>query len=145
MEYPFVLLAQSIKHRVAKEDVMSLLSYAAGYAHNDLPMALALSEIAKDKALQMNDQEKLFNVYREKGYYFEDNNKMDKAKEAYSVALECANKLENNSLRQTIYTDLAIVNRKTGNYKKAKDANKRKRLQKLAHAQGFVPSARLNF
>ncbi len=114
-------IKQVIQPRVEGYNTMELLSFAANYANGNLPMAIALSELAKDKALAENDLESLFNVCREQGFYYEDNNKLYEAKSAYENALKYANKSENNKLLQTIYTDLAIINRKMSNYKATKD------------------------
>ena len=91
----------------------------------------------------------LFDICREQGYYYEMNNRLEQGLIYYEKALNYANQLDKNELRQTIYTDIAIAHRKKGNYKKAKDfhtlslelAEKEQDLEMIEYAQhglGFL-------
>ena len=115
----------SLKVAVSREtkdkSFLSLIKLANANAHKNLNLALTYMSIAHDNAIKNNQYKDLFYVYRETGFMYEDNNKLDKALDSYIDALKTAEEKKDNILMLTIFTDLAIVHEKLGKYKIAKD------------------------
>lgn len=114
-------LRKVIESEYTKVKSSELLKLSAKYSHQDMPRALAITEIALHRARQENNLEDQFHVQRERGFIFEENNRIKAALEEFQKAEIIANALNNNTHRLTIYTDLAIVNKKLGNYKNTTD------------------------
>ena len=67
-----------------------------------------------------NNTPVLFKIYRKKGYLYEQNNNLEQAAKAYSSALALQSKVSDTD-KTDIFLDWAILNKKTGDYKTAKE------------------------
>ncbi|MEL6864919.1 MAG: tetratricopeptide repeat protein [Bacteroidota bacterium] len=114
-------LKNTLREAVVGKDMLTLLDMASKHATDDLNLALAYADIALDDAEKTQDDKKMFSIYREKGFFYEDNNQLANALMCYHNALESAIKLDNNEYKLIIYNDLAITHRRLGNYKRTKD------------------------
>jgi signal transduction histidine kinase len=110
----------SIVWTMKDKPVLSILSIANEYSFSDMPLALVYADVALEKAQKNGNQRELFDVQRDLGFIYEDNALLDKALEAYYAASETAGNLH-DTLKTTIYNDLAITHRKIGNFKAAYD------------------------
>lgn len=100
--------------------VLQILEVANKISFKDIKLALAYANIALEKAKQSGNLRDVFDVQRVIGFIYEDNAMTQRAIEAHTAAAKTAEML-GDSARATIYCDLAIVNRKAGNYKVAYD------------------------
>ncbi|MBL7815148.1 MAG: tetratricopeptide repeat protein [Saprospiraceae bacterium] len=98
------------------KNVLEILSYANQYSYSDMPVALIYADVALEKARKRGSAEEVFSVQRDIGFIYEDNAILDKAIEAYESAAKTATGLH-DTLKTTIFNDLAIVSRKIGNFK----------------------------
>ena len=119
-ELPFFKqpLHDSIAHSMQNKTVLEVLGFANQYSYSDMSMALLYADIALDKAKNRGNSEEVFFVQRDIGFIYEDNAILDKAITAYETAAKTAASLH-DTLKTTIFNDLAIVSRKMGNYKAA--------------------------
>ena len=115
----------SLKVIVAKEvkdkRMITYLKNAVKYSHTDFDLAMAYIGVASDNAIRDKKHKDLFEIQRETGLLYEQNNKLNEALSSYKNALKTAEKTGDKILKLTIFIDLAIVNEKLGNYKIAKD------------------------
>ena len=114
-------LKTTLANDVAGKDITGILDLAAKNAAEDLPLAIAYSAIALEKAKKLKNFKEIYRIHRETGFFYEDNNQLSDALMAYHNALEAAIKVDDYKLKLSIYTDLAITHRKLGNYKRTKD------------------------
>jgi len=98
-----------------------ILKIAAKQSFIDYDAAMALSDIALQKTRIEKNLQKQFYAHRERGFISEENNQLERALQEFEFAKSVANAMDDNRDRLTIYTDLAIVNKKLGNYKAATD------------------------
>lgn len=111
-----------VLNRETKDKTMlSLIKHAANHSHKDMNLALAYLSVANDNALAAKNDKDLFDIERETGFLYEENNQLDNALTHFQKALNTAKKLNDQISMITIYTDLAIVNEKQGKYAIAKD------------------------
>jgi len=110
-----------LMHATEDKTTESLLRMAAQISHKDFNTAIAYIHIARDQATKANNQKDLFNINREMGFVFEENNHLQNALNSYNSCMDIAQKLDNNSLKLTIFTDLAIVHEKMSEYAIAKN------------------------
>lgn len=106
---------------IGNKTTENLLSMAAGASHKDFNTALAYIYIARDQAAEAGNKKDLFNIIREMGFVFEENNHLQNALNSYNDCMDIAQELDDNDLKLTIYTDLAIVYEKMSKYAIAKN------------------------
>lgn len=114
-------LRKAIEPELTQLKSQELLNMAAKQSHKDIDLALAITEIGLQRARMDNNLEDQFQIYRERGFIFEENNRLAAALEEFKKAELVTTALNNDTHRLTIYTDLAIVNKKLGNYKATTD------------------------
>lgn len=114
-------IKKALQPELTQVKSQDLLKMAAQFSYKDIDKALAITEIALLRAQKENNLEDQFQITRERGFIFEENNRVESALVEFKNAEIIANSLNNNSHRLIIYTDLAIVNRKLGNYKATTD------------------------
>ena len=114
-------LRKAIEPELTQLKSQELLNMAAKQSHKDIDLALAITEIGLQRARMDNNLEDQFQIYRERGFIFEENNRLAAALEEFKKAEVVTTALNNDTHRLTIYTDLAIVNKKLGNYKATTD------------------------
>ena len=110
-----------IRHATEDKTTENLLRMAARTSHKDFNTALAYIYIARDQAEKAKNNEDLFNINREMGFVFEENNHLQNALNSYNTCMDIARALNDNSFKLTIYTDLAIVYEKMSKYAIAKN------------------------
>lgn len=93
-----------------------ILKDAVQFSGSDKNKALGAFSAAIEKAKSTNDEAELFNILRERGYFFEDNNQLEAALSDYLRAQNLAQKSGSSPDLLSIYTDLAIVSRKMARY-----------------------------
>ncbi len=109
-------IRDSIAKSIENKGVIEILGFANQYSYSDMPKALMYADIALEVAKKKGNKEEQFSVQRDIGFIYEDNAMLDKAIVAYEMAAITANDLH-DTLKTTIYNDLAIVSRKIGNFK----------------------------
>ncbi len=118
-------LSDSLRHMVRLEtaalETIYILKLAAQHSHKNTELAIFYTEMALDKARKSNKLEDLYQIYRERGFIYEENNLLHQALAEFENALNIANRLDNDSHRLSVYTDLAVLNRKLSNYKATTD------------------------
>jgi signal transduction histidine kinase len=100
--------------------VIQILEVANKISFKDIKLALAFANIALEKAKLSGNMRDVLDAQRVIGFIYEDNAMTQRAIEAHTAAAKTAEIL-GDSARATVYCDLAIVNRKAGNYKVAYD------------------------
>ncbi len=108
----------SLVKAMQNKKVMEILEFANQYSYKDMPRALIYADIALNKAKKLGNNEDVFQVQRDIGFIYEDNAILDKAILAYEMAAKTASTLH-DTLKTTIFNDLAIVSRKVGKFKDA--------------------------
>jgi signal transduction histidine kinase len=109
---------EKIQKEVENKSVMDILSIANSYSYKDFKVAIVYAHCALQKANKLNSHQDIFDVKRAMGFIYEDNIKVVEAIAIYEEAIKTAEILGDSALC-TIYTDLAIVSRKSGNYRAA--------------------------
>jgi signal transduction histidine kinase len=102
-------------------DIKVLIDRALEHRLKDEKRSMQTLDEARKIAAIKNDWISFFHIEKCSGLIFEDNNRLDSALTHYQIALNHANQLGNNNFRATIYNDIAIVNKRMGKYKIAKD------------------------
>jgi len=110
-----------IDRETKDKSMLSLVKHAANHSHKDLDLALAYLSLAYENALQSENYKDLFDIQRETGFVYEENNQLESSLASFQEALKTAEGLNNQILKITIYTDIAILNEKLGKYAIAKD------------------------
>ena len=100
------------------KSVLQILEIANKISFKDMRLALAYANAAVEKARKEDNNRDLFDAQRVVGFIYEDNAMPQRAIEAHEAAAKTAEIL-GDSARATIYNDLAIVERKVGNYRAA--------------------------
>lgn len=98
-----------------------LLRKAGKTSLKDFNLALAYISVAEDLAMRSGNHRDLYQINREKGFIYEENNHLLNALDSYQACLNTAIRMNDNVLKLTVYTDLAIVNEKLSKYAIAKD------------------------
>ena len=109
-------LRDSITQTIQNKSVLEILGIANQYSYSDMPKALLYADIALEVAKKKGNKEDQFSAQRDIGFIYEDNAMLDKAIVAYEMAAVTARDMH-DTLKTTIYNDLAIVSRKIGNFK----------------------------
>jgi signal transduction histidine kinase len=117
-ELPATIVSANIEAEVQNKSVLEILSIANKYSFKDLNLALQYAHFALEKAKRSGNIRDVFEVQRDLGFIYEDNTMWLKAIQVYEDAAKTA-ELISDSARTTIYNDLAIANRKYGNYRAA--------------------------
>lgn len=102
-------------------DYLKILKKGAQESLINIDLAIYYTDLALDKARKTKDPEAFFHIHRDRGFIYEENNQLRKALTEFEHALHIVNQMDNDPLRLSIYTDLAIANRKLGNYKATTD------------------------
>ncbi len=110
-----------LMHATEDKTTESLLRMAARTSHKDFNTAIAYIYIARDQAAKAKNKKDLFNINREMGFVFEENNHLQNALNSYNTCMDIAQEFNDNELKLTIYTDLAIVYEKMSKYAIAKN------------------------
>ena len=87
---------------------------------DDFPTAIAFIDKAIVWANQENNKPTLFKMHRKKGYYYEQNNNLEQAALSYTAALSLQSFISDTA-KIDIFLDWAILNKKRGDYKTAKE------------------------
>jgi len=98
-----------------------LLRKAGKTSLKDFNLAIAYISVAEDLAMRSGNHRDLYQINREKGFIYEENNHLLNALNSYQACLNTAIQMNDNVLKLTVYTDLAIVNEKLSKYAIAKD------------------------
>jgi signal transduction histidine kinase len=119
-------LPPALQTELESKSIWEILEIANQYSFKDMGIALSVTEFAFRKAQAAQSWRDVFNVHRAIGFIYEDNALHDKAVMAYEAALVVAENISvtgeysaRDSSLTTIYNDLAIANRKFGNYRAA--------------------------
>ncbi len=110
-----------VMHATEDKSTDNLLRMAARTSHKDFNTALAYLYIARDQSAKIQNKKDLFNINREMGFVFEENNHLQNALNGYNTCMDIAQEMNDNGLKLTIYTDLAIVYEKMNKYAIAKN------------------------
>ncbi len=102
------------------DSIAQLMRTADQKVTDDFPTAIALVDKAISWANQANNKRALFKMHRKKGYYYEQNNNLDQAALAYTTALGLQDYVSDTA-KIDIFLDWAILNKKRGDYKTAKE------------------------
>lgn len=108
------------QEKLVNEDLENLVGMARTQLHSNLDSAMYFIDKAIDKSIEINDTERHIHLLREKGYYYEIFNRLEYALGIYQQAQQEAEKTKITAAILDVYTDLAITNRKLGNYKETK-------------------------
>jgi signal transduction histidine kinase len=104
-----------------RKEIIFILKKSKKLAFKDIQQALRLTDSAFASAAQYgNPPWMLLDIYRAKGLIYENNNRLKDAQLAYETGLKLA-PMTHDTDKLAIYNDWAILNRKTGDYKTAKD------------------------
>jgi signal transduction histidine kinase len=119
-------LPSDVLEAIEKETIhktnFEILGLANNYSFKDLPKAIAYVEIALKKAQKTNNLRDLFEARRDLGFIYEDNILFRDALAAYQQAASTAELMVKiapsaaDSAKMTIFTDIALTNKKIGNY-----------------------------
>jgi signal transduction histidine kinase len=109
------------KEEPLSADIQQLIDKAMECRLKDKAAAAQSLQQARQTANTKNEPKAFFFIEKTAGYIFEDNNQLDSALIHYEKALAIANSLDNNYLKATIFNEIAIVNKRMGKYKIAKD------------------------
>jgi len=118
-------LVAAIEPELKTQKILEILKLAAQNSYRDIDKALAYTEIALNRSRNNEDLEGQFQTFRERGFILEENNRLKSALKEFSNAEIVANSLKKDSYIQSIYTDIAIVNKKLGNYKQSTDYHRK--------------------
>jgi signal transduction histidine kinase len=110
--------SDKFQKEVENKSVIDILTIANAYSYKDLKLSLAYANYALEKAKNQKNYKDIFDAQRAIGFIYEDNIMVNQAISIYEEAIKTADVLGDSALC-TIYTDLAIVNRKVGNYRAA--------------------------
>ena len=108
----------SIEQLMTDKSVWHIIAEANKYSYTDLNLALIYANIALEHARKTGNLPDIFNAQRGIAFIYEDNAMPEKYLSVYQEAAITAERLP-DSFRTTIYNDLAVVNRKVGNFRAA--------------------------
>jgi signal transduction histidine kinase len=114
-------IGDSLRQVLNQLDTRAVLVYANKIATEDHDLALYAFNFAIQKATFENQPLLLISGLRDKGIFWENLGSLDSADNYYSKALKQAEKCKNEVEIRNILNDLAIVARKDGRYKIAKE------------------------
>jgi tetratricopeptide (TPR) repeat protein len=101
-------------------EVDKLVNLARAQVNTNLDSVTYFMDRAIEKAIESQETERTIHLFREKGYYYEIYNRLEYAVGIYDQAKRHALKTKNTSALLDVYTDIAIANRKLGNYQETK-------------------------
>lgn len=102
------------------DSIIYFIKQADQIVSKDFPTAIALIDKAIVWANQENEKPTLFKMQRKKGYYYEQNNNLEQAAVSYTAALGLQSYVSDTA-KIDIFLDWAILNKKRGDYKTAKE------------------------
>ena len=98
-----------------------LLKLAEKNTHQNFDLAIAYTELAESKSEKKNNQDLVFESIKQRGRIYEFNNLLLEALMTYKQAEDIANKNNDDKQRLSIYTDIAITQRRLSNYSEARE------------------------
>lgn len=101
-----------------------LLELAEENTHRNFDLAIAYTELAEKKARKKADNQLIFEAFKQRGRIYEFNNRLAESLLIYKQAETIANKANNDTQRLSIYTDIAIVERRLSNYSESQKYHK---------------------
>jgi signal transduction histidine kinase len=113
---------EAIQKETIQKTNFEILGLANSYSFQDLPKAIAYVGIALQKAQKKNNLRDIFEARRDLGFIYEDNILFKEALAAYQQAAVTAEMMvkimpaAGDSAKMTIFTDIALTNKKIGNY-----------------------------
>lgn len=110
--------APNVEQEVQGKTLEQVFELANKYSYTNLPVALQFSHKAIEMAKASGSLNSLFDAQRLLGFIYEDNTMIDKAIQAHSLNLSIASQI-GAIAQNTVYNDLAILNRKSGNFREA--------------------------
>lgn len=102
------------------DSIIQFIKTADQIVVDDFPRAITLIDKAINWANQENNKPTLFKMHRKKGYYYEQNNNLEQATVSYVAALGLQSYVSDTA-KIDIFLDWAILNKKRGDYKTAKE------------------------
>ncbi len=112
--------ARQIDQDVKEKNTLDLLTLANKYSLKNLSISLQYADGAMRKARRFGKVGEIFDVQRDIGFIYEDNNDYANALAAYQEAEKTARRFS-DSASLVIGADLAIISRKLGNYRQSYD------------------------
>lgn len=103
-----------------KKTPEELLELAEKNTHQNFDLAIAYTELAETKAKKAYNNDNIFEALKQRGRIYEFNNLLLEALMTYQQAEEIANAGDNDKQRSSIYTDIAITQRRLSNYSEAR-------------------------
>ena len=102
--------------KAKKKTPKELLKLAKKNTHRNFDLAIAYAELAELKAKEAYNNDDVFEALKQKGRIYEFNNLLLEALMIYQQAEDIANINNNDKQRLSIYTDIAITQRRLSNY-----------------------------
>lgn len=114
------ILASDIDEKILKEakkkSTEKLLELAEENTHRNFDLAITYTNIAEKKARIEKDNKTIFDAIKQRGRIYEFNNRLLEALDIYKEGEILANENDNDKQRLSIYTDIAITQRRLSNY-----------------------------
>jgi signal transduction histidine kinase len=107
-----------IEQDIQGKTIDQIFFIANKYSYTNLNIALKYANRAIEIAKASGNLEDIFNAQRGLAFIYEDNSLAIKAIEVHVNNIEIAKKLDNDALA-SVYNDIAILNRKAGNFREA--------------------------
>lgn len=117
---PYSATSRTDEFNDVPDSISALLKQADQEEDNNLSAAIHHIDQVLAWANNTNNTPVLFKIYRKKGYLYERNNNLEQAAKAYSAALALQSKVSDTD-KTDIFLDWAILSKKTGDYKTAKE------------------------
>lgn len=102
--------------KAKKKSPKALLKLAEKNTHRNFDLALIYIDLAEEKAKTAKDNDLIFESIKQRGRIYEFNNLLLEALKIYQEGEVLANKNNNDKQRISIYTDIAITQRRLSNY-----------------------------
>ena len=115
-----VLFSQPTKKNLTSH-ITYLFEKADSFTYLNIDSALYYANLSLKLSEKENDATYIFKAYRTIGFIYEENNRLQKAQNAYKKALNLAEIKLSDFDKCTIYTDWAIIHKKLGQYLIAQD------------------------
>lgn len=108
----------NVEEDVKGKTLDEVYALANKYSFTNMPLALQYCNKAIEIAKASGDLNNVFDAQRLVGFIYEDNAQFDKALQAHYLNIDLVQKLD-ASLQTALYNDLAILNRKIGNFRES--------------------------
>ncbi len=113
-------MGKAVEFNNLPDSITSLIDEADLKITSDFPIAIALVDRVIAWGHTQENKHFLFRMYRKKGYYYEKNNNLEQAALFYTTALGLQAYVSDTA-KIDIFLDWAILNKKRGDYKTAKE------------------------